>query len=742
MPGLVPGIKINCLYMSYQIKSQLKSFLSAIFKSYAQVFFSNNILFGGLLLLVSFFDFYAGLYGLVAVILTNITALLMGYNELKINSGSYAYNSLLVGLGIGLNFVPGWPSFLIVVFAAILTLIFTVVLDGFLGKYALPFLSLPFLWVIWIVILSSRALSALGLSQRDIYTLNKIYDLGGQYLINIYQWFQNIDLPVFLKTYFLSLGAIFFQYNILAGILIALGLLYHSRITFLLSILGFSVAFFFYKFLGVDITQYAYSSIGFNYILTAIAIGGYFLIPNKFSFLWVIILLPIVVLISISSTQILMYFQLPVYSLPFNLVVLSFLYFIKLRAKQSVLLQEVIVQLNSPEKNLYYYIQAKLRFKWLSYFPIYLPFLGKWTVSQAENGAYTHQGDWQYAWDFIMCDQNQLQYQGQGNYVQDYYCYGKPVVAPSDGIVVEVIDNVEDNTVGDANLLQNWGNSIVIKHLEYLYSQVSHLKKGSIKVQKGDIVKKGDTLALCGNSGRSPYPHLHFQLQATPFVGSPTISYPISHYIKHTKIPETPFELHSYDKPKLDETVSNMQTTSLLTQAFKFIPGQKIRYAYKGEINEWHIHTNYLNQTYIHCKVTNSYAYLFNDGQVFYFLSFYGNKKSALYHFYLALYQVPLGYYKQLALEDAFAPNLIFNKKQMFIHDLLAPFYTIHNASFNFKFIGIDDNLVPGKISMQSIIKLYTLGKIISAKTYHITVTKNGIEKITGPSFDWQIIKS
>ena len=29
----------------------------------------------------------------------------------------------------------------------------------------------------------------------------------------------------------------------------------------------------------------------------------------------------------------------------------------------------------------------------------------------------------------------------------------------------------------------------------------------------GDDVKKGQLLARCGNSGRSPYPHLHFQFQ-------------------------------------------------------------------------------------------------------------------------------------------------------------------------------------------------------------------------------------
>ncbi len=96
-----------------------------------------------------------------------------------------------------------------------------------------------------------------------------------------------------------------------------------------------------------------------------------------------VILLPVVVLISLSAGEILKIYQLPVYSLPFNVVVLSFLYFVKLRIYQDkTSLKEVIVRMNSPEKNLYYYEQASLRLKWLSYFPMYLPFMGKWTVSQ------------------------------------------------------------------------------------------------------------------------------------------------------------------------------------------------------------------------------------------------------------------------------------------------------------------------------------------------------------------------
>ncbi|MEZ5083640.1 MAG: M23 family metallopeptidase [Bacteroidales bacterium] len=96
------------------------------------------------------------------------------------------------------------------------------------------------------------------------------------------------------------------------------------------------------------------------------------------------------------------------------------------------------------------------------------------------------------------------------------------------------------------NLDQNWGNTIIIKHTEFLYSKLSHLKKGTIKVQTGNSIKKGDILAHVGNSGRSPEPHLHFQLQETPFIGSKTLDYPIGHYILHQA---SKFELKSYKRP-------------------------------------------------------------------------------------------------------------------------------------------------------------------------------------------------
>lgn len=713
-------------------KHKLNIILTGSINSYSQVFFSDNKLFGAILLVVSFFDIWAGFSGLFAVLTTIFTAFLLGYSEFNVKKGTYGFNSLLVGLGTGLTFSPGIESLIIVLFASIITFIITITLEGLFAKYYLPFLSVPFLLGMWMVILASRDLTALGISERGIYTANELYQIGGKALIDIYQWFDYTEWPLFITTYLLSLGAIFFQYNILAGILIALGILIYSRISFLLSVIGFATAFLFYDFIGADITQYGYTYIGFNFILTAIALGGHFLVPNKYSFLWVILLLPIVVLFTLSLSKFLLPYQLSVFSLPFNIVVLLFLYFLKLRVKRPIKLKEVVTQLNSPEKNLYFQEQAEKRFKWLEYFPISLPFRGEWTISQAEDGELTHQGDWKYAWDFVITDKKDIQFTKTGDYSEDYHCYNKTIIAPANGTVVDIIDGIEDNVIGDVNLVQNWGNSLVIKHTEYLFSQLSHLKKGSFKVKKGDSVKKGDILAHCGNSGRSPYPHVHFQMQSTPFIGSKTINHPIDHFIKSDI---EGYTFNSYSKPSLNDKVSNIETADLIKNALNLIPGQKLIYQLTKEdsaivTEKWEVKTDYYNNTYIFCEQTNSYAHLFNDGSVHYFKSFAGDKNSALYHYYLALYHIPLGFYKSMELVDKFPPNAVVNKIKMIIQDFIAPFYQAFKLNYTLKFTEIDNELAPEIISLKSQMSQYFFRKKTKSIDFDIKIDKSGISEI------------
>lgn len=695
--------------------------------SYTLVFFSKNKWFGLILLIVSFFDLFTGIAGFLSVIITNGFALLIGLNHKKISSGYYGFNALLTGLGIGIAIQPSPAFYIILVFISLSVLLLTLVFEGIIGKYALPYLSVPFLIALWIAIAATRSYTGLSTNESGIFTLNTMFIRGGKVFVDIYLWFDDITWPIYVKTYFKSLGAIIFQYHLLSGILIALGLLIYSRIAFLYSIVGFSAAWVFYLATGANIHELDYSYIGFNHILTAIAIGSFFTVASRWSMLWVLLLTPLVSMLISASSQILSIYQLPVFSLPFNVVVLAFLYAMKFRERMLSKPEMVVVQHFSPEENLYASVNASERFRNQWYFPISLPFYGFRNINQAHDGDMTHKEEWKHAWDFVITDDEGKEYANDGLTLTDYYCYNKPVLAPADGWIEEVVDHIADNEPGKTNLIQNWGNSIVIRHAEHLYTKVSHLKKDSVAFQAGSYVKKGQVIAHSGNSGRSPYPHLHFQIQANPYIGSATLKYPISQYIslngKH--------KLKLYSIPGLNEEVSDVQADSSLVKAFRFVPGQIIDYVTdRGETGQWEVMTDSYNHIYLLCHETGSIAWLKVDGQLFYFTHFEGNKKSSLYYFFLSAYQVSLGYYNDLELDDVFPPTVITYSPLNLLQDFIAPFYIFIKPVYTMRFGSKDEDITGNTIHIKTQAKYRFLNLWFMNIQSEITVSDNGLDEL------------
>jgi hypothetical protein len=71
-----------------------------------------------------------------------------------------------------------------------------------------------------------------GYQRAWCFTLNELYGIGGITLVRIYEWWHQLHFPPSLRVYFISLGALFFQFNVLSGVILAGGLLYYSRIAF------------------------------------------------------------------------------------------------------------------------------------------------------------------------------------------------------------------------------------------------------------------------------------------------------------------------------------------------------------------------------------------------------------------------------------------------------------------------------------------------------------------------------
>jgi len=510
----------------------VKSFLHAILHSYSLLFFSQHRGFALLLLLATFAQPWAGLAGLGAATLAVGTARLAGFNQELTDVGAYSFNALLVGLCLSALYQPGWGLLGLIGVGALLALLLSVALGGWLGGRGLPPLSLPFVAVLWLLLPVAARLPQMGLSERGIYWLNDVYALGGAPLVSAARWVGEWPWPPLLGTYLRALSSVLLQDSAAAGLLVALGLLWHSRIAFTLSGLAFLGAYGFALLTGTLPGESETYNLGANYIMTALAVGGVFVIPSLSSYALALGSVPLTAVLLTGLSTLLGRAGLPVFSLPFCLGALLVLYALLLRERPRPGLVLTPVQRYSPERNLYAYTADRVRLAHQLYLPLTLPFLGEWRCSQGyDDNNPTHAGDWGQALDFVVTDADGRTYANAGLILTDYYAYNKPVLAPADGIVEEVVQHIDDNPIGEVNLRQNWGNTIVLRHAPGLYTQLSHLRPHSVPVKPGDVVRRGDIIGYCGSSGRSPEPHLHFQVQATPFVGSRTLAYPLAYFL-------------------------------------------------------------------------------------------------------------------------------------------------------------------------------------------------------------------
>ncbi|MDQ6787381.1 MAG: peptidoglycan DD-metalloendopeptidase family protein [Acidobacteriota bacterium] len=150
-----------------------------------------------------------------------------------------------------------------------------------------------------------------------------------------------------------------------------------------------------------------------------------------------------------------------------------------------------------------------------------LPFKGEWFVvwggDSSEQNQHQDAPNQRFAFDILKIGADGKTHKGDGKTNEDYYAFGQEIVAPADGVVVYEVDGVHDNVPGEMNRIFVAGNLVIIKHAEGEYSLFAHFKQNSIRVKVGDKLTKGQVLGLCGNSGNSSEPHLHYQFQSAPF---------------------------------------------------------------------------------------------------------------------------------------------------------------------------------------------------------------------------------
>jgi len=96
---------------------------------------------------------------------------------------------------------------------------------------------------------------------------------------------------------------------------------------------------------------------------------------------------------------------------------------------------------------------------------------------------------------------------------RSWHSFGQPVLAPADGVVVSVRDDLADEPVANVGQMPVGGNAIVLDIGGGRYVVLEHLQRGSALVRPGQSVTRGQHIAAVGDTGNSLAPHLHMQVQ-------------------------------------------------------------------------------------------------------------------------------------------------------------------------------------------------------------------------------------
>jgi len=85
-----------------------------------------------------------------------------------------------------------------------------------------------------------------------------------------------------------------------------------------------------------------------------------------------------------------------------------------------------------------------------------LPFKDEWTITWGgdtkELNYHIESEAQKNAFDIVITDKNDKSYKTNGKSNEDYYAFGKELIAPCDGEIVLVVDGVKDNIPGISNI--------------------------------------------------------------------------------------------------------------------------------------------------------------------------------------------------------------------------------------------------------------------------------------------------
>lgn len=259
-------------------------FFDWVLRGVGQVVFQNNPLSGLIILGALFYN--SLIYGSICILgaaVGTATAIALKADKGLIRDGLFGFNGALVALALvaftSADFrsgaVPSIYMIVYIVFAAALTSMVFSTIATLLGPHKVAALTMPFVLVGWLflfAVLKFDSIEAGPLAKPvspDQYAYDVAYALP--------TWYMGIGNAI---------GQIFFQDNWISGYLIVLGIAVNSRISAGMALMGAAVAALVAVIYGAPEGAIRDGLFGYNAALTAIALGGFFLVLTIRSFVY------------------------------------------------------------------------------------------------------------------------------------------------------------------------------------------------------------------------------------------------------------------------------------------------------------------------------------------------------------------------------------------------------------------------------------------------------------------------
>jgi len=252
-------------------KNPILSFPVILLRGVGQVFFQNNPWTGLIIILgVAISSWVAAVDFLLGAAVATLVARWFEADEGSIRAGIFSFSGGYVGLLVGIFSHPAmkYPVFDLTVFVilgGILAVPLTSGLNHALKRLELPATMFPVVVLLW-------ALLA-GILYTDLTELSKVSPL-----LSIH---PDTSPPYTWKTWLFGItngfGRVFMQLHPITGLLILLGILVNSRIAALMALLGGALSILTACLFGQYEPILRTGVMSYNPILTAIALGGFYL---------------------------------------------------------------------------------------------------------------------------------------------------------------------------------------------------------------------------------------------------------------------------------------------------------------------------------------------------------------------------------------------------------------------------------------------------------------------------------